>query len=181
MIHHQQIRIGTFALALCTLAACGGEKQSSTDSAAMKAAAPSNAPSGANPAPGAAAPSAATTPAAAPTPATGKTHDVQMLGDASGYRFNPASITIKRGDAVRWTNVSGGPHNVSFWPDSIPAGAQGPLSANMPQQTMPLGGPLLTNPNQTYTISFAGVPAGTYKYYCQPHLALGMKGVITVQ
>jgi plastocyanin len=104
-----------------------------------------------------------------------------MLGDATGYRFNPASLTIKRGDAVRWTNVSGGPHNVTFWPDSIPAGAQGPLSANMPGQTAPLTGPLLLNPNQTYTVSFANVPAGTYKYYCTPHLALGMKAVIQVQ
>ena len=59
--------------------------------------------------------------------------------------------------------------------------AQAPLTANMPGQTMPLTGPLLLTPNQTYTISFANVPAGTYKYYCTPHLALGMKGVITVQ
>jgi plastocyanin len=77
--------------------------------------------------------------------------------------------------------VSGGPHNVTFWPDSIPAGAQGALSANMPGQTMPLSGPLLLNPNQTYTVSFANVPAGTYKYYCTPHLALGMRAAIQVQ
>ena len=30
-------------------------------------------------------------------------------------------------------------------------------------------------------ISFAGVPAGVYKIYCTPHLALGMKGAVTVQ
>jgi plastocyanin len=188
MTHHGPIRIGTLALALATLAACGGEK-SSTDSAALKAAATSNAPAAGN-APAAsnvpaatASPSAtpSTTPSAAPAPATGATHDVQMLGDASGYRFSPASITIKRGDAVRWTNVSGGPHNVTFWPDSIPAGAQGPLSANMPGTTAPLTGPLLLTPNQAYTVSFANVPAGTYKYFCTPHLALGMKGVIQVQ
>jgi plastocyanin len=104
-----------------------------------------------------------------------------MLGDASGYRFTPATLTIKRGDAVRWTNASGGPHNVTFWTDSIPAGAQGPLAANMPAQTTPLAGPLLVTPNQTYTISFASAPAGTYRYYCTPHLALGMKAVIQVQ
>jgi plastocyanin len=104
-----------------------------------------------------------------------------MLGDATGYRFSPTSLTIKRGDAVRWTMVSGGPHNVNFWPDSIPAGAQAALSTNMPGQIAPLSGPLLINPNQTYTISFANVPAGTYKYYCTPHLALGMKAAIQVQ
>jgi plastocyanin len=104
-----------------------------------------------------------------------------MLGDASGYRFNPTSLTIKRGDAVRFTNVSGGPHNVTFWPDSIPPGAQATLSANMPGTTAPLTGPLLLTPNQTYTVSFANVPAGTYKFYCTPHLALGMKAALQVQ
>ena len=195
MIHREQGRMCTLALALAALAACGGEQQS-TDSAAMKAAATSNAPAAAAPAtgnapaagvpatgnaPAAAAPAAGAAASGTPAPATGATHDVQMLGDATGYRFNPLTLTIKRGDAVRWTMVSGGPHNVTFWPDSIPAGAQAPLSASMPQQMSPLVGPLLTTPNQTYTISFANAPAGTYKYYCTPHLALGMKGVITVQ
>ena len=27
----------------------------------------------------------------------------------------------------------------------------------------------------------ANAPAGEYKYYCLPHLALGMKGKLTVQ
>jgi plastocyanin len=182
MIHQWLLRTGSFALAFATLASCGGQ-ESSTDSAALKAAATSKPPATSSAPSTAATPSAApsTTPAAAPAPATGATHDVQMLGDATGYRFSPATITIKRGDAVRWTNVSGGPHNVTFWPDSLPAGAQGPLAANMPGQTTPLAGPLLLTPNQTYTISFANVPAGTYKYYCTPHLALGMKATIQVQ
>jgi plastocyanin len=181
MIHRGQMRLCTLALALAALAACGGEKPS-TDSAAVQAAAAGNAPA-ATPAPAPstpASPAPSTTPAA-PAPATGATHDVQMLGDASGYRFSPASLTIKRGDAVRFTMVSGGPHNLTFWPDSIPPGAQAPLAANMPGQIMPLSGPLLMNPNQTYTVSFANAPAGTYKFYCTPHLALGMKGAIQVQ
>jgi plastocyanin len=143
----------------------------------------SSAPAASNASAAAASPSAAssTTPSAAAAPATGATHDVQMLGDATGYRFSPATVTIKRGDAVRFTNVSGGPHNVTFWPDSLPAGAQGQLSANMPTQMAALSGPLMVTPNQTYTVSFANVPAGAYKYFCTPHLALGMKAVIQVQ
>jgi plastocyanin len=30
-------------------------------------------------------------------------------------------------------------------------------------------------------VSFAGAPKGDYKYYCLPHLALGMKAKLTVQ
>ena len=127
------------------------------------------------------APAASVPPESPAPPASGRTIDVQMVGDASGYRFVPATVTIKPGDTVRWTNVSGGPHDVAFWSDSIPGGAASRLQASMAQTMTPLAGPLLTAPNATYTISFAGVPPGTYGYYCTPHLALGMKGKIVVE
>jgi plastocyanin len=113
--------------------------------------------------------------------ATGQTHTVRMVGDAQGYRFEPANITIKRGDAVKWVMVSGGPHNVAFDAATLPSGAQTQLSANMPEQQGPLSGKMLMNANEEYTVSFAGVPAGTYNYVCTPHLAMNMKGVVTVQ
>lgn len=118
--------------------------------------------------------------ASAAAAATGKTWDVKMLGDASGYRFDPVTLTIKVGDAVRWTVVSGPPHNVTFWADSIPTGASSQLQTDMPQTMSPLTGPLLNAANQTYTISFVKVPAGTYSYYCTPHLALGMRGKLII-
>jgi plastocyanin len=118
---------------------------------------------------------------AAAQPATGQTHTVRMVGDAQGYRFEPANITVKRGDAVKWLMVSGGPHNVAFAQDGIPAGAQAQLSANMPNQQGPLSSPMMMNANEEYTVSFAGVPAGAYNYVCTPHLAMNMRGVVTVQ
>ena len=104
-----------------------------------------------------------------------------MIGDAKGYRFEPSSIALAPGDGIKFINVSGGPHNVTFWADSIPAGTAAQLGANMPNTTSPLTGPLLINANDSYTVSFAGLKAGAYHVYCTPHLALGMKGVITVQ
>ncbi len=124
---------------------------------------------------------AATASAGTAAPITGKTIDVKMIGDAQGYRFDPASITLKVGDGIRFTNVTGGPHDVTFWPDSIPAGAAAQLGANMPSTIGPMTGPLLVTPNATYLVSFAGLTAGTYHFYCTPHLAMGMKGVVTVQ
>ena len=44
-----------------------------------------------------------------------------------------------------------------------------------------LSGPFLSNPNDTYDVSFANAPKGTYKGYCTPHVALGMKMTIKVQ
>jgi plastocyanin len=110
-----------------------------------------------------------------------KTVEVQMTGDASGYKFSPAKVTIQKGDKVKFTLVSGPPHNVVFWEDSIPKGAAAKLGKAMPKTVGPLTGPFMLNPGETYEISFAGLPAGTYKYYCAPHLALGMKAVIEVK
>ena len=115
------------------------------------------------------------------TGSTGRVVVVQMLGDATGYRFAPATVSVKPGDRVRWTMVSGAPHNVSFWPDSIPAGAATRLGANMPKAISPLTGPLMMVANESYEVSFDGLPRGTYRYFCTPHLALGMKAVVRVE
>ena len=116
----------------------------------------------------------------APTP--GKTTIVvRMLGGASGYRFQPASISARVGDVVRFVNVSGGPHNVAFWEDSIPSGTATTLQRNMQKTTGTLSGTSLSEPNETYTVSLSGLRPGTYRYYCEPHLAVGMVGRITIR
>ncbi len=146
------------------LAACGGGEQKAEDQQTTAT------PDQAAPAAGDAAPAGG-----------GTTHDVNMVLEGSSYKYVPEELTIKSGDVVRYHNVSGGPHNVSFWADSIPSGAADALKAGMPDQMAPLEGSLLTEPNAVYTINFANAPAGEYKYYCLPHLALGMKAKLTVQ
>jgi len=167
-------------LSTAALAGCGGGEKNGAASGAgdTTAMAATPTPAGSTAAAGA---GTGATPAAGGGAITGQTVDVKMVLDGANYRFDPASITIHPGDGVRWTMVSGGPHNVSFWADSIPSGAQSVLQANMPNQMTPLVGPLLMNPNETYTVSFAGAPTGVYKYYCTPHLAMGMKAQVTVQ
>jgi len=155
------------------LGACGGgEKKTDTTAAA--------APVAGAPAQGAA-PAAGATGAVAPMPATGDTVTIKMIGDDKGYRFDPANVTIKPGQAVKWVMVSGGPHNVAFDPATVPADSKDQLNANMTGQISELSSPMLMNPNETYTISFAGIKPGTYPFHCTPHLAMNMKGTITVQ
>jgi plastocyanin len=152
------------AVASVALAACGGGGEKPADTTA-------------------AAPAAGTQTAAAPAvaqaPATGKWHDVQMVGDEKGYKYEPAALTIKVGDGVRWTMVSGGPHNVQF--ENVAADAKSQLMANMPNQLTELGSPILINANEKYEMTFNGVRPGKYDYICSPHLANNMKGSITVQ
>jgi plastocyanin len=113
--------------------------------------------------------------------AAANTVTVNMVGTASGYKFDPASVTIKAGDTVKWVIVSGSPHNVSFDEKGIPAAAVAGLDKAMPNTQAKLTGPLMTATGATYTISFAGLPPGAYNYFCLPHQSVGMTGVITVE
>ena len=167
------------------LGACGGEKTPAADTTATATPAPAatTTPTDTGAAAAAAAPAAAA-PAAgavAAAPATGATHEVKMIGDATGYKFEPANLTVKQGDAVKFVMVSGGPHNVTFQ-NVTDAAAKAQLDANMPGQKMgELSSPMVMQPNETYVISFAKVPAGKYDFVCTPHAAMNMKGSITVQ
>ena len=146
------------------LGACGGgEKAPAADAAAP-----------------AAAPAVAATGTAAPI--TGTTHQVKMLGDEKGYRFEPKDLTIKAGDGIKFVFVSGGPHNVAFNAADLPADVVPQLDANFGADKMAeLSSKMTMNPGETVTISFGNIKPGTYPFHCTPHLAMNMKGTVTVQ
>jgi plastocyanin len=145
------------------LAACGGEQKSADQQAATdQAGAP------------AATPPAATTPGAA-----GATHDVNMVLEGSQYKYVPDQLTVGKNDVIRYHNKSGGPHNVAFWADSIPAGASSAIV--VPEPMAPLSSKLVVAPDEVIEVKLNNAPTGEYKYYCTPHLALGMKAKLTVK
>ena len=170
------------AVGVITLGACaGGEKPPSdtthvaVDTSAATTTTTTNTTTGGATTSGA-------TGAVAAAPITGTTKTVNMVGDAKGYRFEPANITVKQGDGIKFVVVSGGPHNVAFDPATIPADVKPQLDANMGTEKMgELSSALKTNNGESVTISFAKIKPGQYPFHCTPHLALNMKGVITVQ
>jgi len=148
-----------------TAVACGGDKKSAASQAEA-----------ATPAP------AATSAAATTGEPAGAVVEVKMIGNGTSQAtFDPGKLTIKTGTTVRFINVSGGPHNVALYTDSVPKCGVEALKKGMPNPVGDLTGPLLTQPNEKYDVSFAGAPAGVYKGYCMPHVALGMHITITVQ
>ncbi|MEP6835850.1 MAG: plastocyanin/azurin family copper-binding protein [Gemmatimonas sp.] len=114
------------------------------------------------------------------TPRIPKNHTVQMITEDGKQRFDPAELTIQQGDTVTWLAVSGS-HNVGFWADSIPKGAEDVLRKAMPDTIAPLLGPRKPTKGDTYVIVFNDAPKGTYKYFCKPHLAKMMVGTLTVK
>jgi len=144
------------------LGACGGSETPPPDTATT--AAPAPAPTG----------------AAAFVAPTGTIHEVRMVGDATGYRYEPATITVKPGDGIKFINASGGPHNVAFDPAAIPADQKDQLWANMPN-AIDGSSPTFVTPNEEWILSIGNIKPGKYPYFCTPHLAMNMRGEITVQ
>lgn len=143
--------------ALLALVACGGAEKPADSSAAATSAAPG----------------AATSQAAAtdqtPDPG-GSIIQVELETDDEGNnKFEPATVSAKKGDVVRYT-LKTGVHNVHFLPDSNP-GAVGLPAA--PSE-------LLQLPGQTYDVKVTFGP-GVYYFQCDPHALLGMMGHLEVK
>lgn len=122
-----------------------------------------------------------TTAAWRPSRGGARLHEIRMIGDASGYRFEPARLSIARGDSVVFRVVSGQPHTVAFDTTAITAGVAHALDARMSNRIGRLSGPLLLMAGDRYTISFDDLPSGRYPFFCLPHLGLRMTGEIVVQ
>lgn len=138
-------------LALGFLAACGGGGDAPKDGASE--------PSG----------SAAPAPPAAAA-ASGDTVVIRMVTTQSGAagQFEPAEVTARPGDVLRFVSDGGAAHNVSF-PPAENAGASG------------LPGPTAYTvaADQATDVPVTFAP-GTYTFQCDPHMATGMKGKLTV-
>lgn len=160
-------KIPTLGL-LAFAAACGGEEGAEPEAVAV--ATDATLPAAGDPA-GTAPATAVTTPTGAPeagiTPAQGgQVIEVQMvMPGGANPRFVPSQITARPGDVLRFVNAEN-VHNVHF--------VEGPTGA-----TLPPASPYLTQPNQTYEMKVE-LPTGDYTFQCDPHLAMGMVGELTV-
>jgi plastocyanin len=137
------------------LVACGGAKDEADEAAADvdTAAAVATTP----------APEQGATPAAG-----GSVIEVKMIDENGVGRFDPAEVTAKAGDVIRYTLVSG-VHNVNFAADKNPG-----------KSGLPAASAFITTPGQTYDVA-VNMPAGEYNFQCDPHVAMGMVGKLTVQ
>jgi plastocyanin len=97
------------------------------------------------------------------------TTEVGMGSDSGQLVFVPSKIKICKGDTVKWVIVKGGPHNVVFDEDAIPAGVS--------QEKISMDGQL-GDEGESFSMTFD--VAGEYDYYCEPHRSAGMQAHLTV-
>ncbi len=97
---------------------------------------------------------------------TGTVIEIGMFGIGETY-YGPDRVTARRGDVIRF-KLESGVHNTSFPADKNPEGVR------LPDST-----PYLQVPGQTYDVT-VDLPPGEYYFQCDPHVALGMIGHLTV-
>ncbi len=101
-----------------------------------------------------------------PSPGT-TTHTVEMTGD---YEFVPSSLTIKQGDSVKWVLIKGNHEIASGKVIEGPDGREGIPDCLWDSGKMAAG---------SFTYTFNSI--GTFPYYCDSHVDVGMIGTITVE
>lgn len=110
----------------------------------------------------------------APT-ASAETYTIKLGSDKGTLAFEPAKISIKPGDTVKWENNKLPPHNIVFDDAKNPAKSADLAKALSHKQ-------LMMNPGQALETTFpADAPAGEYTFYCEPHRGAGMVGKIIVE
>jgi plastocyanin len=112
---------------------------------------------------------------------------VRHLVQLSQNRFQPATITARAGDTLRFVNGRGGPHNVEFLADSLSDAARKLIDAAMPGRTpvrwatnIPLASPLMVDSGEVYQFVVPALEPGPYQFFCTPHVTGGMRGQLIV-
>ncbi|MCL6106823.1 MAG: plastocyanin/azurin family copper-binding protein [Actinobacteria bacterium] len=86
---------------------------------------------------------------------TGHAASVSM----TNYAFHPANLTVSRGTTVTWSNGTNIVHTVTADSGAFDSGN--------------------VNPGKSFSYTFD--QAGTFPYHCTYHVALGMRGTVTVK
>ncbi|MDB4126729.1 lamin tail domain-containing protein, partial [Flavobacteriales bacterium] len=91
---------------------------------------------------------------------TQNSHVINTIGNT----FSPASLVINVGDTVTWNNTQGF-HNINATLATFPSNPEG------------FGNGVASAP---WSFQWIFTLAGTYDYQCDPHVGIGMTGVVTV-
>jgi manganese oxidase len=98
--------------------------------------------------------------------------EVSIVDEGGSMRFEPENLEVRRGDVVRFVQQGTMPHNVQFVRNTAPRGAE------IDEYWM---GPFLNKQGEVYEVTIdERFLDGAWEYVCTPHIAMGMKGTLTV-
>ena len=111
-----------------------------------------------------------------------KVHEIRLEANPEKdiFRFSPARVTARPGDVLLFRAVSGTPHSIVFEGGGLSGAAHETLNGALSRRSGDLSSPLLTPNGAEYRIVVPALPPGRYEYFCLPHRAYDMRGVLQI-
>jgi plastocyanin len=119
---------------------------------------------------------------AATTAGAQRVHEIRLEAnpDKEVYRFSPGRVTARPGDVLLFRVASGSPHSIVFEGAGLSGAAHEALNGTMTRRSGDLSSPLLTPDGAEYRVVVPALSAGRYEFFCLPHRAHDMRGVLLV-
>jgi len=109
--------------------------------------------------------------------------DADHVVDVAAATYEPAELTVERGDTVAFEHVGGEAHTVTAYEEQLPEEATYWASGGFESESEARegweNGTGAVQSGQSYVYTFE--TAGTYPYFCIPHEMAGMEGTIIVE
>jgi plastocyanin len=106
-----------------------------------------------------------------------KTIEIKMTVVNNRSVYDPTDVKVIPGDTVKWVAVMRN-HDVHFWADSVPPAAVAMLKKDINDTLQTVKYP---TPGTGFSLVMKDYPKGVYKYFCTPHLRMGMVAKLTVE
>ncbi|PSQ32700.1 DUF5059 domain-containing protein, partial [Halobacteriales archaeon SW_10_68_16] len=121
--------------------------------------------------------------AGGPNVVEGVPEEADHVVDMQAVAFEPAELTVQRGDTVAWAHAAGEPHSVTADEDELPDGAtywaSGGFDSEQAARDGWKDGKGAVQSGQSYVRTFE--TSGEHGYVCLPHEAAGMVGSVVVE
>jgi plastocyanin len=111
-----------------------------------------------------------------------KVHEIRLDANPEKeiFRFSPAQVTARPGDVLLFRAVTGTPHSIVFESGGLSGPAHEALNGALSRRSGDLSSPLLTPNGAEYRMVVPALPRGRYEFFCLPHRAYDMRGVLQI-
>ena len=111
-----------------------------------------------------------------------KVHEIRLEANPEKeiFRFSPARVTARPGDVLLFRVESGAPHSIVFESGGLSGPAHEALNGALSRRAGDLSSPLLTPNGAEYRMTVPALPPGSYQFFCLPHRAYDMRGVLEI-
>jgi plastocyanin len=111
-----------------------------------------------------------------------KVHEIRVDANPEKdvYRFSPERVSARAGDVLLFRAETGTPHSIVFERAGLSGSAHEALNGALSRRSADLSSPLLSPDGAEYRMTVPALAPGNYAFFCLPHRAYDMRGILVV-